>query len=146
MTTIRRLTISIAILAVFALAAVLVVREADNTANADEGPKFIGLWQTIQSSSDGALQTLSISDIERDEMFEIGVHESGFTSCGGDFGVAGGTGIVSEEGILIVDLTVTCTNGDVVFLTGIPYEHINKHDQLVNRRASGDVYHRISRR
>ena len=144
MTTIRRFTISIAVVAVFALAAVLVARESDNTASADDGHKFIGLWQTIQINSDGALQSLSISDIDGDGVFQIGLHESFFTSCGGGFGVAGGTGAVNEEGTLILDLTLTCTPGPVISFE-IPFEHIRKHDQLVGTN-SGDVYHRISSR
>ncbi len=145
MTTIRRLTVSIAILAVLALTAVLVAREADSTVSADEEPKFIGLWQTIQINSDGALQTLSISDIDGDGEFQIGLNESFFSSCGGGFGVAGGTATVNEEGILIADLTLTCTPGPGVFSFEIPFEHIRKHDQLVGT-ISGDVYHRISSR
>ena len=146
MTTVRRhrFTISIAVLAVLALAAVLVGREADSIASADEDHKFIGLWQTIQINSDGALQTLSISDVDRDGVFQIGLHEPFFTSCGGGFGVAAGTGTVNEEGILIVDLTITCTPGPVVSFE-IPFERIRKHDQLM-APGGGDVYHRISSR
>ena len=146
MTTIGRFTISIAVLAVFALAAVLVAREADDTVSADEGQKFIGLWQTIQSISDGSLQTLSISDIDGDGVFQIGFHESFFSSCGGGFhdkGVGSGTATVNEEGTLIADLTITCTPGPVVSFV-LSFEPVKQHDQLVG--SSGDVYHRISRR
>ena len=82
MTTIRKIALSISALGVFGLAVVLVASAVGEIASADhddgEGRanSFIGLWQTIQSNSDGALQTLSISDTNRDGEFQIALHES----------------------------------------------------------------------
>ena len=148
MTTIRKIALSISALGVFGLAVVLVASAVGSIASADhddgEGhaTSFIGLWQTIQSNSDGALQTLSISDTNLDGEFQIALHESFLSLCGGQFGVVSGTAAVDADGILVGDLTIVCENGDVISDIHPAWDYIKGHDQLVG--LSGDVYHRTS--
>ncbi len=87
-----------------------------NSQNAANGRFFIGFWEGIDPL-DGSTVQSSISDNDRDGVFDIIDRESFFTSC---FtaqntlgrGVEEGEAVVVERGLLVTDAVHTCFDDD----------------------------------
>ena len=102
-----------------------------NSADEEENRFFIGLWEGIDPV-DGSNVRVSISNIDRDGVFEIVWSETFFTLCDGEPGVVTGTGTVGEDGILRGNEVLTClTTGETLNSEGV-YEPVKKDEILVN--------------
>jgi len=127
------------------------VDAGERTWEMNAAASFTGLWRSIQAS-DGSLATYSISDVDRDGVFEIRTHEFFFSFCrnnGGDFGIIGGTATFNDARLLVEEGALTCSNGAVLNFNRF-YEYIPRDDILVSRfltlEAVPEVLHRISSR
>lgn len=87
-----------------------------NSQNAANGRFFIGFWEGIDPL-DGSTVQLSISDNDRDGVFDIIFREGFFTSCftaqnTKGRGVIIGTGTLVEPGVIEVVADQTCFDDD----------------------------------
>ena len=109
---------------------------------------FIGLWEAVDAK-DGSLLTLSISRLDK-KTARLLVHDTYWTLCSGDRGVAEGTADVSTEKTLEShDYTVTCfedsgTGPMTITLTRNPDGTLTR---LGPPETLGDpvIYHRINK-
>ncbi len=87
-----------------------------NSQNAANGRFFIGFWEGIDLL-DGSTVQFSITDFERDGVFEIISREGFYTSCFTALnmkgrGVAAGTGTLVEKGVIEFVAEKACFNDD----------------------------------
>ena len=87
----RLFTLLLVLLSVVLLASIV---------SADEGSKgrnayFVGLWEGVDPN-DGSRRTVSISDNDRDGVYELIQYDTFWTLCGDDRAVATGTATVGR--------------------------------------------------
>ncbi len=136
--SIRTVSLLGAFLAALALAVFLIGGQVGSSAiasdeNADGGDvkDFIGFWMGVDPD-DGSFIKTSISDNDRDDVAEVFLHDTFSTVCGGERGIFSGSGMVDDDGNLVVDLEIQCVDefGDPLgdpFLITVVYEPIGRN-------------------
>lgn len=108
-------------------------------ASADGGAKnnfYIGLWEGVDPN-DGSRRTISITDNDRDGIYDLVQYDTFWTLCGDDQAVAEGTGTVGSDGVLHWSGTLTCfsTGADPLEFS-VDYIPV-KHSGLLIEQAVG---------
>ncbi len=108
---------------------------------------FIGLWEGVDLN-DGSRRTVSISDNDRDGVYDLAQYDTFWTLCGDDRGVTAGSATLGSDGLLHFQGTLTClSNGTTVPFT-VDYQAVRHSDILVEIPVgvplSPDTLHRIS--
>lgn len=114
---------------IVALAAIFLV----SIVSADSGGSgsyFVGLWEGVDPN-DGSRRTISVSDNDRDGVFDVWHYDTFWSLCGDDRGVTAGSATVSAGGVLHYEGTLTClsTGTQVPFM--VDYEAFRFSDTLV---------------
>lgn len=120
-----------------------------NSANQEQNRFFIGFWEGVDPL-DGSSVQVSISDNDRDGVFDIIWRESFFTLCDGERGIVTGTGTV-EDGILRANLVRTCVTTDETGEFEVAFEPEKEDEILVtisitNPDIPSIILHQVSSR
>lgn len=95
-------------------------------------PALIGLWEGIDPN-DGSLRSVSITDNDRDGVYELLQYDTFWTLCGDGRALAEGSGTVGTDGVLIWSGTLTCfTSGSTVDFS-VSYEPVRHSDLLIEQ-------------
>jgi hypothetical protein len=123
----RLLTLLLVLFSVVLLASVV---SADG--GGSRNSYFIGLWEGVDTN-DGSRRTVSISDNDRDGVFELIQYDTFWTLCGDDKAIASGTGTVDANGILNWSGTLTCITTGTTISFSVDYSPVRHSDILVEQ-------------
>lgn len=90
---------------------------------------FLGLWEGVDVN-DGSKRTISITDRDRDGLFEVASRDSYWTLCAGDRGIELATGGVRYDGVLETEGTVRCFESGLELPIVQTYEFSRREDTL----------------
>lgn len=68
---------------------------------------FLGLWEGVDVN-DGSKRSISITDRDRDGIFEVAARDTYWTLCQGDRGLEAAMGSIRYDGVLETEGLVTC--------------------------------------
>jgi hypothetical protein len=116
----------------------------------EENRFFIGLWEGVDPL-DGSSVQISISDIDRNGVFDVIEYQTFFTLCDGELGVVTGAGTVGDDGILRTNEELTCLTTGETFNAEGAYEPVKKDEILVisyptNPALPTIILHQVSSR
>lgn len=117
------------IIVIVLLAAVFLV----SMVSADSGGSaryFVGLWEGVDPN-DGSRRTVSISDNDRDGVYDVAQYDTFWTLCGDDRGLAIGTAVVGSGGVLNFTGSLTCLTSGTTVPFNVDYEAVRHSDILV---------------
>lgn len=110
---------------------------------------FIGLWEGVDPN-DGSRRTVSISDNDRNGVFELTQYDTFWSLCGDDRGVAEGTATVGPDGTLNWEGTITCFTDGTGASFSVDYVPVRHSDILIESPVGlpllPDKLHRVSTR
>ncbi len=92
--------------------------------SADEGsnPNFVGLWEGVDPN-DGSRRTVSISDNDRDGVYDLLQYDTYWSLCGDDSAVTTGAATLGSDGILHFQGSLTCrSTGATIPSFAVDYE------------------------
>jgi hypothetical protein len=108
---------------------------------------FLGLWEGVDVN-DGSKRTISITDRDRDGIFEVAARDTYWTLCDGDRGIELSTGSVRYDGVLATDGLVTCFDDSIEVPVMQTYEYSKREDTLFATPHGTDLLpitlHRVS--
>ena len=119
--------------------------------SADSGSRayFVGLWEGVDPN-DGSRRTVSISDNDRDGVYDLSQYDTFWTLCGDDRGVTAGSATLGADGLLHFSGTLTCLSTGTVVPFTVDYEPVRHSNTLVEIPVgvplAPDTLHRISSR
>ncbi|WP_420644701.1 hypothetical protein [Candidatus Leptofilum sp.] len=85
------------------------------------GNYFVGLWEGVDPN-DGSRRTVSISDNDRDGVYDLYQYDTFWTLCGDDKGVTAGSATVGAGGVLHFTGTLTCLSTGTSVPFSVDYE------------------------
>lgn len=130
---------------VLAILFVSMVNAAGNGGGNDS--YFIGLWEGVDLN-DGSRRTVSISDNDRDGVYDLAQYDTFWTLCGDDRGVTAGSATLGSDGLLHFQGTLTCLSSGLTVPFTVDYQAVRHSDILVEIPVgvplSPDTLHRVS--
>lgn len=91
---------------------------------------FLGLWEGVDVN-DGSLRHISITDHDRDGVFEVASRDTYWTLCDGDRGIELAVGGVGRDGVLSTDGWVTCFETGIELPVQQTYRYSRHDDTLL---------------
>ncbi len=139
----RLLTLLLVLFSVVLLASIVSADGGGGGRNA----YFIGLWEGVDPN-DGSRRTVSISDNDRDGVFELIQYDTFWTLCGHGLAIATGTATVGANGVLNWSGTLKCDPSDPGFPFSVDYSPVRHSDVLLEQPVGipllPDNLHRVS--
>lgn len=103
-------------------------------ASADGGgshPNYVGLWEGVDPN-DGSRRTISISDNDRDGVYDLLQYDTYWSLCGDDSAVTAGTATLGNDGILHFQGSLTCrSTGATIPSFAVDYELVRFSNTLI---------------
>jgi hypothetical protein len=113
------------------------------------GNYFVGLWEGVDVN-DGSRRTVSISDNDRDSVFELSQYDTFWSLCGDDRGVTAGSATLGADGRLHFVGTLTCLSTAQTVPFTVDYQAFRFSDTLLEIPLGvplqPDTLHRVSSR
>lgn len=116
------------VLVVLALASIFLVSMV-SADGGGSGNYFVGLWEGVDPN-DGSRRTVSVSDNDRDGVYDVYQYDTFWSLCGDDKGVTAGSATVSS-GVLHFEGTLTCLTTGTTVPFSVDYEAYRFSDTLV---------------
>ena len=101
------------------------------SADGGSNPNFVGLWEGVDPN-DGSRRTVSISDNDRDGVYDLQQYDTFWSLCGDDSGVVSGSATLGSDGILHFQGSLTCrSNGVTIPSFAVDYDLVQFSNTLV---------------
>ena len=99
------------------------------SADGGSNPNFVGLWEGVDPN-DGSRRTVSITDNDRDGVYDVQQYDTFWSLCGDDSGVVSGSATLDGD-ILHFEGSLTCRSGATIPSFGVDYELVRFSNTLV---------------